>query len=172
MEEIEDKDEDQKKKTRKDVIAKRVTKAASGTPVVNKRKVAEISGDCQSGEYVYFIRICILMTSHPSSGTRTKSKKKAVGEDGINEDWNTTMKVRVQRKKLKASSARNDDDDDSMFQYGGFIGDDETDQVEAQAMKPNQTRAAKASGAYVEFPSHSYMAQLIHVVDDQGRGKP
>ncbi|KAK2459268.1 hypothetical protein APHAL10511_008713, partial [Amanita phalloides] len=35
-----------------------------------------------------------------------------------------------------------------MFQYGGLVGDNETDQVKELAIKSNQKRAAKASGSY------------------------
>lgn len=74
-----------------------------------------------------------------------------VKEDGVDEDWNTFVKERAW-KKTKSSSSK--DNNDTMFQYGGIIADNETDEVEARAVL-NKKRAAKASGAYVEFSGSS-----------------
>ena len=56
-----------------------------------------------------------------------------------------------------------------MFQYGGFVGDNETNQVEELAIKSNQKPTAKASGSYVEFHfTLGDVAQLTRIVNDQG----
>ena len=58
-----------------------------------------------------------------------------------------------------------------MFQYGGLVGDNETDLVEELDIKSNQKRAAKASGSYVEFYfTLSDVAQLT-CINDKGRSE-
>ena len=116
--------------------------------------------------------ICMRSIAHISfhshkSPHSTKHKRKRANEEteineeaGINEEWDAVMKKRA--KKPKTIQASTSKDDDSLFKYSGMVGDNETNNPEAQAVAAEKKPIVKAaSGAYVEFFTLSRVGLLM-----------